>query len=211
MAAIDHVFVFCRAEAPEQRRLLEHGLRVGARRDHPGQGTRNVCFGFADSYLELLWLADDAAARHPIVKPLGLQERARWRECAASPFGLSVRADAPGAAPPFAHWDYRPPYLPPEVAIRMGCNSGVLGEPLLFQIERPFAPFAERHALSAARLARVTATVPDLAPMSLLRDVAVPGLVIADGDAPLLALELTGGDGHGELDLRPELPLVLRW
>lgn len=213
MPVLDHVFVFCRPDAPEQARLAANGLAVGMRREHPGQGTRNVCFGFADAYLELLWLADEEAARDPIVKPLGLHERSRWREWSASPFGICVRSDAPGEAPPLPTWDYRPPYLPDDVAIRMGCNSGVIGEPLVFQIERPFAPFAVAHALSRARLTAVRVTVPDLAPMSLLRDVRVPGLTIAEGAAPLLELELAGPGATGgrRLDLAPELPLVLRW
>lgn len=210
MHAIDHVFVFCDRQAPEQSLFTAKGLQIGVRREHPGQGTANVCFGFANAYLELLWLHDEAGARHPMVKPLGLQERARWRETNASPFGICVRPETTGEAPPFVSWDYRPAYLPPDLAIHMACNSGVVGEPLLFAIDRPFQPFGVTHPFAAARLVQATVTVKDLAPMSLLREIAVPGLTIEAGSEPLM--ELVFEPRRGEvLDLRPQLPLVLRF
>jgi hypothetical protein len=209
MTVVDHVLLWCAVDAPELAALRAHGLDVDSRRRHDGQGTANACIGFADGYLELLWLDDDAAARDPLVKPLGLHERARWRETGASPFGLAVRPAAPGTPPPFAAWDYRPRYVPPGMSIAMACNSGVLGEPLLFQIDRPFAPLPGKHALSQRRLQRATLTVRDLAPMSLWRDVVVPGVVVRDGAEPLLELEFA--DATRTTDLRPALPLLLRW
>jgi Glyoxalase-like domain len=207
MHAIDHLFVFCRPQAPELTTLQAHGLLPGLRRDHPGQGTANVCIGFADAYLELLWLADETAARDPHVKPLGLQERARWRETGASPFGIAVRPEPAGAAPPFVPWDYRPSYLPPGMSIAMACNSGVLGEPLLFQVDRPYQSFGPR-PWSARRLVLAELVVPDLAPMSLLREVRVPGLRISDGPVARLDLHFDGA-GTSPLDLQPSLPMRL--
>ena len=213
MAAIDHFFVFTQGNAPEQRRLLEHGLRVGVRRDHAGQGTSNVCFYFADSYLELLWLGDEKAAHNAMAKPLGLYERMHWRSHKASPFGICIGPDATAQEPPFAHWDYRPSYLPENVQIAMGCNSGVIGEPLLFQINRPFERYGEEHKLSHYSIDKLTVTTPALAPMSLLHDLAIPRLELRTGDEHLMEVQLRQGDqaiGSDELDLRPELPLVLR-
>lgn len=208
MHVVDHVFVFCERAAPEQRHLLAAGLRIGVRREHRGQGTANVCFGFGDCYLELLWLDDEAGAREPMVKPLGLQERARWRQTNASPFGVALRPTGPDAAAPFVSWPYRPAWLPPGTSIQMACNSGVIGEPLLFAFDRPFQPFGVPHVLADARLAEVVITVPDLAPMSLLREVTVPGLRLVAGDEHLLELKLTPAGGR-RIDLRPDLPLVL--
>jgi hypothetical protein len=209
MHAIDHLFVFCDREAPEQRALDACGLAIGGRREHPGQGTANVCYGFADGCLELLWVNDDAGARDPMVKPLGLAERAHWRKTGASPFGICVRPLAAGTPPPFVSWDYRPAWLPKESSIAMGCNSGVIFEPLLFAVDRPFTPLDVPHRLSASSLVRAVVTVRDMAPMSLLREVVVPGLEIRSGDEPLL--ELSFAPSRGEVvDLRPTLPLVLR-
>jgi hypothetical protein len=206
---LDHLFVFCSPGAPELAPLLARGLDIDLRREHPGQGTANVCIGFADGYLELLWLRSEPEARDPHVKPLGLHERARWRETRSSPFGVCVRPDAPGLTPPFASWDYRPKFLPAGMTIDMACNSGVLGEPMLFRLDRPFVPLGGRHALATRKLVRATLTVPNLAPMSMWREVRLPKLVIQDGDEHRLDLEFT--DARGELDLRPALPLRLRF
>ncbi|MBL8727309.1 MAG: VOC family protein [Planctomycetes bacterium] len=208
MPVVDHVFVFCDRDAPEQRHLAAAGLRVGVQREHRGQGTANVCFGFRDAYLELLWLADEAGAREVMVKPLGLQERARWRHTRASPFGVCLRPGAAGEPTPFVAWPYRPAYLPAGTSIAMASNSGVIGEPLLFAVDRPFQPFGVPHALADRGLAAVAVTVPDLAPMSLLRELSVPGLQIRDGGEHLLELTLADAQGR-RLDLRPHLPVVL--
>jgi len=197
-----------------RQRLIKRGLRVALRRDPPVQGTSNVCFSFKDSYLELLWLADDKAAHNVIAKPLGLYERMRWRTHKASPFGVCTRPDHADDEPPFATWDYRPAYLPKDTHIAMGCNSGVIGEPLLFQIDRAFEPFGEPHELSQHSIAQLVITTPSVAPMSLLHDVKIDRLAFVSGEQHLLEVTLQAGDapiGGHELDLRPELPLVLRW
>lgn len=209
MHDLDHLFVFCQRGAPERRALLDAGLVVGRERRHAGQGTANACFGFADGYLELLWLEDDVEARDPLVKPLGLHERARWRDSAASPFGVAVRPRSRGGLPPLATWDYRPKFLPEGMTLAMGCNSGVLGEPILFQLDRPFEPLPGSHALSSRRIAAVTVTTPQLAPMSLLRDVRIERLVFADGPEHLMEITLDG-EVTRTIDLRPALPLLLR-
>ena len=206
---LDHLFVFCSVGAPEAAALVARGLAVDLRRDHLGQGTSNVCIGFLGGYLELLWLRDDQEARDPLVKPLGLHERARWRETRSSPFGVCVRPDEAGLPPPFATWDYRPKYLPAGLTIDMACNSGVLGEPMLFRVERPFVPLGGSHALAHRELARATLTVPNLAPMSMWREVRIPRLAVVDGDEHRLDLEFAAA--RSELDLRPALPLRLRF
>lgn len=207
MHALDHIYVFCRPGAPELASLQAHGLQPGLRREHPGQGTANACIGFANSYLELLWLADEQAARDPHVKPLGLHERARHGETGASPFGVCVRPTSAGAPPPFVPWQYRPAYLPAGLHIDMACNSGVIGEPMLFAVDRPYQPFGPR-PWSQRELVRAVLTVRDLAPMSLLRAVSVPGLEFVDGPAPLLDLHFAAAAG-APIDLRPLLPLRL--
>jgi hypothetical protein len=219
MASIDHIYVFTRVNAPEQQRLVDRGLCVGSHRDHAGQGTRNACFAFAGSYLELLWLEDDKAAHNVMAKPLGLYERMHWRTHKASPFGICVRPDSSepeGAAaePPFAHWDYRPDYLPEGVHIAMGCNSGVIGEPLLFQINRPFQPFGEEHTLSQFHIEKLVVTTPGLAPMSMLHEVTIDRLELRTGEEHLMEVTLRNADlaiGNEVLDLRPDLPVILRW
>ena len=60
-------------------------------RDHPGQGTANRCIFFENGYLELLWVADRGEVTAAITRPTELDRRSRWRETAASPFGIALR------------------------------------------------------------------------------------------------------------------------
>ena len=46
MMRIDHVFVFPRDLAALRRRLESFGLEPSFRRQHPGQGTANICYCF---------------------------------------------------------------------------------------------------------------------------------------------------------------------
>jgi hypothetical protein len=213
MARVDHVFVFCRAGAPERGLLVDRGLAVGVERAHPGQGTHNACFGCADAYLELIWLADERTARGPVPAPLALAERSRWREGTASPFGICLRPDAPGEAPPFRGWRYRPPYLPDDIELWVADNERGASEPVLFWLDRPYAGFGVEHALAHARLLEVAVSVPGLAMDSVLATIAIDGLTIGSGADHRMAMHLDATvDQHGrEIDLHPDLPLVLRW
>jgi hypothetical protein len=207
---LDHVYAFCRPGAPEAARLEAAGLRIGVRREHPGQGTANVCFCFQDSYLELIWITDvaDAAAA-----ALALPERSRWRESTASPFGICLRpAGDPAAAPPFAAVDYAPAYLPPGMPpIRIAVNPRAAAEPLLFALARDYVPPAVAHVLAQSRVSKARFTVPRLSPASPLSALGVENLSVVDGPHHLLELEFSGGSPGATVDLHPELPLVLRW
>lgn len=46
---LDHIFVFIRPDGPEAARLEAIGLVESYRRDHPGQGTSNVCYCFENA------------------------------------------------------------------------------------------------------------------------------------------------------------------
>ena len=71
--------MFVQPGAPELTRLTDAGLRESFRRDHPGQGTTNVCCCFDNAYLELLWLHDPAAAAGALlVSPADVEIIAEW-------------------------------------------------------------------------------------------------------------------------------------
>jgi hypothetical protein len=128
-----HVFVFVEPGAPEAARLEEAGLRESFRRQHPGQGTTNVCYCLDNAYLELLWVEDEAAVSGPTIARTRLAERARWRETGASPIGIALRTRVPGQPLPFPTWEYRPPYLPAGMAISVALASEDPRQPFLFR------------------------------------------------------------------------------
>jgi hypothetical protein len=215
---IDHLFILCDEDAPEGEALLRLGLREGPPNTHPGQGTANRRFVFQGSYLELAWVADAEEARSDLARPTGLWERWSRRRQDASPFGLVLRPGGDGGAGalPFPTWEYRPPYLPPPLAIDVA-RDVPLEEPAIFHLAfarpRPLAPEITARALPLGHLTAVTFTLPAPSPRSPAgQAMQAAGLVtFTAGDAPLAELTFDGGAGGASADLRPTLPLILRW
>jgi hypothetical protein len=54
---LDHIFLMVRPGALEASGLARAGLCESFRRDHPGQGSSNLCYCFDNAHLELLWPA----------------------------------------------------------------------------------------------------------------------------------------------------------
>lgn len=138
---LDHVFIFIddiRAAEALGRSL---GLRETYRRDHPGQGTSNICYCFEDAFLELLVLVDPAEAASPAVARTGLLERANWRSSGTCPIGIAWRLEPGEEAPPaLPLWPFRPPYLPPALHIPVAEESDDPTGPMLFQSPGTAAP-----------------------------------------------------------------------
>jgi hypothetical protein len=132
MLEIDHLFVFVEppkeGDTPAEARLLETaGFVESYRRNHPGQGTTNICYCFDNAYLELLWVNDTADVTSPLIRDTKLFERSQWRETKTSPFGIALRPEIT-----FDTWDYRPPYLPPGMSIPVTTTSLDPRQPFIF-------------------------------------------------------------------------------
>ncbi|MBK8099318.1 MAG: hypothetical protein IPK26_19585 [Planctomycetes bacterium] len=210
MLVLDHVYVFCQSGAPEQQGLLDAGLRVGRARNHPGQGTANVCFFFADLMLELIWLRDLAEARSPGVARLELEERAAWRHRRTSPFGIALRCTEASGQLPFASAPYAAPYLPPGVTMPIAVNPAGAREPMLFALPpgARWDPPDVAHPWRDAGLQNLELTLPELAADSPLGALRLPRLDIVRGEEHHMAITLTPARGH-RIDLGPALPLTL--
>jgi hypothetical protein len=216
---LDHLFVLAQPGAPEAERLIALGLREGTSNVHPGQGTANRRFYFHNAMLELIFVTDEAEVRSALVAPTRLWERSRWRQTVACPFGLSIRA--PGDdSPPFPTFDYRPPYLPEGGAIPLARGTMAI-EPALFinpYGSRPdSAPPEQREPLDHPLGVREISGVHIVSagcelPTDPLRAVQERGIAtFSQGEGHLLELTFDGGAQGGVADLRPELPLLLRW
>ncbi len=86
---LDHVFILVEPEAKVADLLLAKGIREGRGNQHPGQGTSNRCFYFANGMLEFLWVHDAEEAFNGFGRDLYLSERAK--DPLASPFGVILR------------------------------------------------------------------------------------------------------------------------
>jgi hypothetical protein len=219
---VDHVFVSASAGAPEAQRLIDLGLVEGSRNRHPGQGTANRRFFFANAMLELIWVEDAAEAQNEAepARRLHLWERWAGRAGEACPFGVCLRpAVGESAVAPFPSWEYRPGYSP--VGMPVADSSTVDSEPLLFYIpmhrRTDTAPPDQRqpyeHRLPIRELTAVRIFAPGAATFSaaMLATLRTGALSFQRAAQPLLELGFDGERSGQRADLRPQLPLLLLW
>ena len=219
MPELDHVFVCCDRGAPEAAALSGLGLTEGSPNTHPGQGTASRRFFFENAYVELIWVDDADEAQRDEVRPTRLWDRWSGRRTKACPFGVILRPSrsAEAHAVPFPSWTYRPRYFPPGFGIEVARDTP-LSEPELFYIalaRRPDALGREptAHALPVSELTSVDIALPEGRPLSpAAHAVAAAGAVsFSRGAGHTLCLTFDFGGHGGAADLRPGLPLLLRW
>jgi hypothetical protein len=104
---LDHLFVLTAPGAPEAEELVRFGLREGPPNQHPGQGTSNRRFSFANAMIELIWVSDEKEAQSARSRPTLLWERWSGREGNASPFGFCLRPDGSQTQEPPFPVEYR--------------------------------------------------------------------------------------------------------
>jgi hypothetical protein len=219
---VDHVFVSASVGAPEGAYLIDLGLVEGSSNRHPGQGTVNRRFFFANAMLELVWVEDATEAQSEAVAARRLHLWERWadRERGACPFGVCLRPTAGTSdVAPFPSWEYRPVYSP--VGMAVGNNSTVDAEPLVFYVpmhrRMDTAPSDRRepyeHALPIRELTsvRIFAPGPKAPSSAMLAVMRTGAFSFQQAAQPLLELGFGGERRGGRADLRPALPLVLLW
>jgi hypothetical protein len=218
---LDHLFVFTNVGAPEADRLVSLGLTEGSRNVHPGQGTANRRFFFRNAMLELLWVSDEQEAQSEPIARTRLWERSQWRRTGASPFGICLRSsDGETAALPFETWSHRPPYLPTGIEIAVAASTSP-GEPMLFAISfggQPDAAPPDRrepieHPLGVREITDVRVTLTGDGPFTpSLHAAQQLGIASFVRDRDHLMEVTFDNASRGEAaDLRPRLPLTLRW
>lgn len=209
---LDHFFVITHPGAPEGDTLASLGLVEGTANVHPGQGTANRRFFFANAMLELIYLRDEQEAAAGAAGGLKLLERAQ--SAAASPFGLVFRSTAPPSQPPFPGWRYAADYLPDGSHFHIGENSDRFDEPLCIvmpsSIPAPAQQPAPRQPFTTVTSVRIGVPVASLSPV-LAAVSGIGPLTIALGQPHLMELEFNDGAAGQGRDLRSALPLIIRW
>ena len=215
-AELDHVFICCSVGGPEADALRRAGLREGTPNTHAGQGTACRRFFFSNAYLELVWVADEAEARSPAVARTRLWERWSRRASGACPYALVLRpAAGTAAAPPFPSWPYRPQYLPEGMAIDVALDTPLEGPEFFYLGFQRGAGRATQqltqHELPCGVLTSVTVHGPAAGHSPIGAAVEEAGIAsFRSADEHLLELRFDEAN-RGTSDLRPGLPLVLKW
>lgn len=147
---LDHVFMLIEPDGGQVDYVRSLGLRETYRRQHLGQGTRNICYCFENMFLELLWVdnADDVCSQR--IARTGLYARSQYKTLGTNPFGIAWRDDADDAddagdaaqgsvfSPPT--WAFKPPYLPAGMQIDVAVDGDDARQPMMFKSPGTSAP-----------------------------------------------------------------------
>jgi hypothetical protein len=210
---LDHIFILVAPGGQVADRLLESGFQEGPSNTHPGQGTANRRFYFANSMLEFIWVRDAHEANTGPGRELRFPERSE--DPAASPFGIIFvpRQDAASADMPFPGWHYQPAYFPPPRGFHVGANSHNLAEPLCFYFpfHAPGVPRPQPHRNSQT-ISDIVISTPATDTTGVLALASQADLLsICSGPAHLMEITLDHHNAGRTEDYRPALPLILHW
>jgi len=208
---LDHFFILSEHPADHAGILSDIGLVEGTPKDHPGQGTSNRRFFFYNSALELLYVRDANEADAGPGRRLRFPDR--FNDPRSSPFGLITR-DHSSETNPFAGWLYQPDYFQRGYRFLVGENSDQLEEPLCvhmpFNFPRPTGQPESNEPFTWVTQLRIH--VPVSIPSDVLKRVSEIRQISLVANAPHLLEVVFNNEMKGQLrDLRPDLPLLIRW
>ena len=209
---LDHFFILTNPGAPQAEQLSQLGLVEGTSNEHQGQGTANRRFFFSNSMLELAYLRDASEAVNGSSRQLQIVERVA--DSRASPFGVLLRASSTSSHIPFPGWRYYPEYFEANQYFHIGENSDILEEPLCIYV--PFdVPLPESQPQPAEPFTTVSElrlSVPVIQPSSVLQAIEQIEGISLYLDEPHRMEIIFNEERLGQVkDLRPELPLIIRW
>jgi len=222
--AFDHASIMVSPDAPERAALEQAGLQIspGVNRNE-GQGTASIAVEFQNSYLELVWV-DTSVSVKPSLETAAQKFRNRmaWRTSGWCPFGIALRRITDEKLTlPFDTWSWTADWMPKGAEMVMLTPRDDTRSPALY-IEPHALTDQDRQAALAARfhhalgVHRITSvrlaspkTYQPIAPLSHLQRERI--LRLDQGEQWLLDLSFDGGKKKKSKDLRPDLPLILRY
>ncbi len=231
---VDHVYLWVTPGAQEEIAALRRfGLIVDeSPTHHAGQGTSAVSVEFRNAYLELIYLDSAVAVTADLqAEVLDFGRRTAWRETGASPVGIGFhrRSGAP-ADLPVPSRPYRPDWLRNGTTIeRLGIEETAVAPrmfvvpdylavedsaALLVRLQTDAALSALlRHPAGIANLTGIRVVLSDSSGLTdTVHLINANGLVDFEvGDAPFLELEFDHRQKGVVADLRPILPMVMKY
>ncbi|UWR24517.1 VOC family protein [Sulfitobacter sp. S190] len=162
-AELDHIFLVVADERTARSTMKDADLRVNYTRDHPGQGTRNICACLDNVFLELLW--HDKTTVSAESEAITLGARIRGEGC---PIGISWRGMSPFEDTAEGTEPYNAPFLPKGMSIPVAAASLDPMLPFVFRtpggtppIDRTDGLVGRRQAPELATLSHCEVSLPD--------------------------------------------------
>jgi hypothetical protein len=228
--AIDHVWIATPAGGGQGRAMLEAaGFRFSPTVNrHDGSGTSSTTIDFENGYFELIW-ADPSvpATGGGVVSQQRFASRANWRTSGESPLGIGFRrTPATPATFPFETWSVGAPWMGEQQMVILSPRGAptvtLFMTPTPVNVEANRAaiaaggPAAEHflHGNGARRLTGVRVSAPTpagLPPAASFANQSGAAVELIVGREWLMELELDFGAQNQSLDLRPTLPLIVRF
>lgn len=131
---IDHIFIFTEDKGQVADQLVGFGLTEGSSRTHVGQGTANRKFYFANFFLEVLWVYNEAEVNSELIVEAGLWHRANFSDTHFSRFGLCFVNDDTTERLFDKAGKYQPVYFPEGLAIDIIHNKNNPKLPWTFRL-----------------------------------------------------------------------------
>ena len=228
----DHLWLVVSPDTPERAALERAGFRIspGINR-HDGQGTASVTVEFYNFFLELLW-PDPSVPVAPGSERAAekFMQRMLWRTSGWCPIGVGLQRTSAANAPfPFPTWSVTPDWLPAGSAIEILTPRDDTKSPSLFISPQVLAEneSANRkaaldhsqsakiftHPIGVERVTAIRLASPkEYRPIEALTYLQSAGVLALDrGDEWLVELTFDKGARGKTRDLRPDLPLLVRY
>jgi hypothetical protein len=221
---LDHVWIIVSQNAPERAALERAGFQIAKDvNHHEGTGTSSITVEFENAYLELMW-PDPNVPVAPSMERAAEKYRNRmlWRTSGWCPIGVGLRRNQPSnVSLPFQTWTWTADWMPKGSVMEMLTPRDDTRSPALFIEPRALTNTAEQinraalyhhsigvHRISAIRL-MPPKTYQPIAGLTYLEKQNL--LTIGHGDEWTLEVTFDGGKRARSQDLRPDLPLVIRY
>lgn len=229
---LDHIFIWVNKEAPEMEVLKEKGFTSIISGSHTEQGTSGKYIFFLNFYIELLYISDTAEALGNIEK-FGNDyiERSNWKQNHSSPFGIGLKMKPfKKSKIPFDYVEYHAQWMRGKALI-MAKNNVHTQDPMFFILPPPMVfpcyetidqmmeddkpeDFKENHihdngikGLTSYKIV----VASDVNSSEFISSLKANGIVIEKGTENKIELVFDHAKQQKEMDLRPDLPLIIKY
>ena len=221
---LDHAWIMVSQDAPERAALEQVGFQISKDvNHHEGTGTSSITVEFENTYLELMWSDPKVPVAHEMERAAEkYRQRTLWRTSGWCPIGIGFRRTTASNEPlPFPTWTWTADWMPKGSAMEMLTPRDDTRSPALFIEPRSLADPVEQEAraahyhhlngvrrISAIRLISPK-TYQSIASLTYLEEQQL--LSVKQGDQWILEVTFDGGKEKKSGDLRPDLPLIVRY
>lgn len=223
--APDHLWIMVSPDAPERAALERTGFQISKDvNHHAGTGTSSITVEFENTYLELMW-PDPKVPVAPGLERASekYHQRQLWRTSGWCPIGVGFRRTTPSKEPlPLPTWTWTADWMPKGSVMEMLTPRDDTRSPALFieplLLSDPMGQAARaaiyHHPIGVRRITAIRLVSPKTyEPIAALTYLEQQQHLLRVGKGDEWVVELTFDDGKQEKskDLRPDLPLVIRY